>query len=82
MVTEEPRFVEAASGNAIGWVLPDGGAATTVTCCMQVAWLPASSAAVQVTVVVPTGKLAGASFVTVGVASTRSETVGAPRFTA
>ena len=39
---------------------------TTVTVCVQVAVLPAASVAVQVTVVLPMGKLAGASFVMVG----------------
>ncbi len=53
--------------------------ASTVTCCAQVAEFPLASVAVQVTVVVPTRKLSGASFVTVGLASTTSATVGIPR---
>src|SRR5436309_1577083 len=45
--------------------LIDGGVwSATATCCCAVAVLPCASVAVQVTVVVPMGKLAGASFVT------------------
>ena len=53
---------------------------TTVTFEVAVALFPEASVAVQVTVVVPTGKPAtGASFVTTGEASTMSETVGVPK---
>src|SRR3954468_9003037 len=38
---------------------------SVVTSCVRLVWLPAGSVAVQVTVVVPSGNWAGASFVTV-----------------
>jgi hypothetical protein len=59
----------------VGFVL-----STTVTVCVAVAVLPAASATVQVTVVVPSGNAVGALFVTVATAQL-SELTGVPRFT-
>ena len=53
---------------------------TTVTTCVAVAVLPEASVTVQVTVVSPTGKLAGASLVVVATLQL-SEVVGVPRVT-
>ena len=52
---------------------------TTPTDCVSVPALPLASVAVQVTIVVPSGKDAGASFPTTGAASHTSDTVGVPR---
>ena len=51
-----------------GQVIAGASASTTVTTCVHVIVLLAPSVAVQVTVVLPIGKLAGASLVIVGVA--------------
>src|SRR5258706_456801 len=62
-----------------GQTISGGWLSVTVTDCWQVAVLPLLSVAVQVTSVVPTGKLAGALLVTV--TPQLSATTGAPRFT-
>src|SRR5438093_268552 len=74
-----PACVEAGPVTRLrlGGALSAGdSASTTVTCCMAVAVLPAGSVAVHVTDVVPSGKMAGALFVTVTVHEL-SEAVGA-----
>src|ERR1041384_1299943 len=52
----------------------------TVTSCVAVAALLAASVAVHVTVVVPIGKVGGASFVTAGIPQLSAAT-GVPRLT-
>src|SRR5688572_13482773 len=51
----------------------------TSTLCVAVAALPEASVAVQVTTVVPTGKLAGASLASAGVPAQSSTATGNPR---
>ena len=91
-VTEESTVSEAVAAPVrIGVVVPaasavmSAGAVTlgavvsrTVTVWVSVAELPASSVAVQVTVVLPSGNDAGASLVTVGLESRSSRTVAEP----
>jgi hypothetical protein len=67
--------VGVAVGTGVGF-----GAGATVTVCGQLVDLPEASVAVQVTVVVPTVKLAGALLLTTGAGSRLSRTlVGVPR---
>src|SRR3972149_3470505 len=63
-----------------GQVIVGGSQSQTVIFCVQDEQLPAASQAVQVTTVVPTGKHAGASLVTV-TGPQLSLTVGVPRAT-
>src|SRR5438093_11606721 len=76
-----PACVEAGPVTRLrlGGALSAGdSASTTVTCCMAVAVLPAGSVAVHVTDVVPSGKMAGALYVTLTVPEL-SEAVAVPR---
>src|SRR5437867_6734318 len=75
-----PACVEAGPVTRLrlgGELSAGDSASTTVTCCMAVAVLPAGSVAVHVTDVVPSGKMAGALFVTVTVPEL-SEAVAVP----
>jgi hypothetical protein len=63
-----------------GQVITGGTLSTTVTVCVQVAKLPLLSVTVQVTLVVPMGKLAGASFVMLAIPQL-SNIIGMPRNT-
>src|SRR5438094_7291864 len=75
-----PACVEAGPVTRLrlGGALSAGDStSTTVTCCMAVAMLPAGSVAVHVTDVVPSGKMAGALFVTLTVPEL-SEAVAVP----
>jgi len=75
-----PACVEAGPVTRLrlGGALSAGdSASTTVTCCMAVAVLPAGSVAVHVTDVVPSGKMAGALYVTLTVPEL-SEAVAVP----
>ena len=58
--------LSAATVTSAGQVVISGGwLSVTITVCKQVAVFPPASCTVQVTVLVPTGKLAGASLVTI-----------------
>src|SRR6266436_4843686 len=66
---------EATTVTRAGQVIEGGWLSVTITSCGQVAVLPCESVAVQITVLVPTGNIAGALLVTV-TAPQLSETVG------
>ena len=61
-----------------GQVIVGASVSTTVTTCVQVVVLDAPSVAVQVTVVLPIGKLAGALLVIVGETVQLSVAVAVP----
>jgi hypothetical protein len=63
-----------------GQTIVGSSISVTVTICSQVAMFPLPSVTVQVTVVLPSGKTAGASFVTEAIEQL-SSTVGVPRTT-
>ena len=71
MSTGAPPGDAASPVTSAGAAIDGGVVSTTVTRCSAVAALPAASAAVQVTTVVPSGRTGGASFATeaMGVAS-------------
>src|SRR5258708_4884548 len=69
------RPAEATTVTSAGHVIEGGWLSVTITSCGQVAVLPCESSAVQMTVLVPTGNIAGALLVTV-TAPQLSETVG------
>ena len=70
---------ESASKTTSGGGSIDGGVvSTTATSCSAVAVLPAASAAVQVTVVVPSGNRAGASLATDAIPDPPSEAAASP----
>src|SRR5258708_11428962 len=69
------RPAEATTVTSAGHVIEGGWLSVTITSCGQVAVLPCESVAVQITVFVPTGNIAGALLVTV-TAPQLSETVG------
>src|SRR5205814_10076566 len=71
---------EAATVTSAGQVIVGGWVSLTITVCGQVTLLPELSVTVQTTVLVPTGKSAGASFVTV-TGPQLSATVGVPSVT-
>src|SRR5260370_3198839 len=71
---------EATTVTSAGQVMEGGWLSVTITSCGQVAVLRCESVAVQITVLVPTGKIAGALLVTV-TAPQLSETVGVPSVT-
>src|SRR5258708_2794606 len=66
---------EATTATSAGQVIEGGWLSVTITSCGQVVVLPCESVAVQITVFVPTGNIAGALLVTV-TAPQVSETVG------
>src|SRR6266478_1323082 len=66
---------EATTVTSAGQVIEGGWLSVTITSCGQVAVLPWESAAVQITVFVPTGNIAGALLVT-GTAPQLSEAGG------
>src|SRR6266478_3330727 len=67
---------EATTVTRAGQVIEGGWLSVTITSCGQVAVLPWESVAVQVTVLVPTGNIAGALLVMLATAPQLSETVG------
>ena len=77
MSTGVPSGVAASTVTLTGAASDGGVVSTTVTSCVAVCVLPASSAAVQVTVVVPSGNRAGASLAT-DATPTASDAVAAP----
>jgi hypothetical protein len=64
----------------LGQMIDGRSLSTTITVCVQMAELPEASVAVHTTRLVPTGKLLGASLITVGVPQL-SDVVGLPKFT-
>src|SRR5713101_7051483 len=71
---------EAKTVTSAGQVMEGGWLSVTITSCGQVAVLPCESVAVQITVLVPTGKIAGALLDTVTTPQL-SEKVGVPSVT-
>src|SRR6266403_6268196 len=71
---------EATTVTRLGQEMVGGWLSVTITVCGQVAELPCASRTVQMTVLVPTGKIAGALLVTV-TAPQLSATVGVLRVT-
>src|SRR5260370_30352752 len=71
---------EATTVTSDGQVMEGGWLSVTITSCGQVAVLPCESVAVQITVLVPTGNIAGALLVRV-TAPQLSETVGVLKVT-
>ena len=88
LVTGVPRFTFVATHKPaaavtvtfVGHVSVGGWASVTITSCAHVAVFPLPSRTVQITVLVPTGKLAGALFVTVTTPQLSAVT-GTPKFT-
>src|SRR6516225_73855 len=72
---------EATIVTSAGQEIVGGSVSLTITVCGQLRLLPALSVTVQITMLVPTGKLTGASLVTVNVPPQLSATVGVPRTT-
>src|SRR6266481_4611194 len=67
---------EATTVTRGGQVMEGGWLSVTITSCWQIAVLPCESVAVQITVLVPTGNIAGALLVMLATAPQLSETVG------
>src|SRR5262249_10148402 len=74
------RPAEAITVTSAGQAMVGGCVSLTITVCGQVMLLPWLSVAVQMTVLVPTGKSEGASFVRV-TGPQLSDTIGAPSAT-
>ena len=82
MLTAVPSRLVCSALASSGTVRSGGVVSTTVTVVVPVAWLPESSVAVQVTVVLPRGNVAGASFVISTSASQMSVALAWPMLTA
>jgi hypothetical protein len=79
VVAEQPELVNAVTLG--GHEMESTALLVTVTNCVHVSALPEASVAVQVTVVGPIGKAAGALLLTTGLAVQLSLAVTVPRFT-
>lgn len=80
--TVAPEEAAASAVMSACGAIRGGVVSVRVMSCGEVVLLLTESVAVQSTTVAPTGKADGALFVTVGEASTRSDTEGEPRATA